>query len=267
MKFRFLIRDLLWLTVVVGGKCGLLTLLALSAEAGEPKWGDLKLRFVYDGEPPKSKLLAVPAGVPFAPVDETWVVNPKNKGVANVVFYLDYQRGEALDVHPDVKEPAEGQISVGIVKHRFDPHVSIIRTDQTLVVTNADPIGHVVKGDFGQNDSFNVLLAPGEKTELTFRLPERSPGFLSDSIHTSLNGYLLTCNHPYFAKADENGDVVIRKLAVGKHTFRGWHEGVGMIRAPIQNGKPLKWERALLDVEIKEGENDLGEFAIKQRAR
>jgi hypothetical protein len=262
--FKFTIRELVLLTVI--GAIALVVL-ASSSLAEEPKWGDLKLRFVYDGQPPEVKLLPVRAGVAFAPVDEMWTVDETSKGVANVVVYLDYQRDETLVVHPELKEPKDRQITVSVSRHRFDPHVTIIRTDQSLLVTNVDPIGHNVKGDFSQNASFNILLARGEKTELTFPRPETAPRFLSDSIHPEMVGYLLICNHPYFAKSDENGQVVIRKLAVGKLTFRVWHEGVGLVKSPVQVGKALEWKRGIFEVDIKEGENDLGKFAIKQRAQ
>jgi hypothetical protein len=236
-----------------------------STLADEAKWGDLKLQFVYDGQPPEPKLLPVAPGAPFAPVDETWVVNPKNKSVANVVVYLDYQRDEKLLVHPDLKKPKDREAKVNIMGNRFDPHVTIMRTDQSLVVTNGDPFGHNVKADFLQNASFNVLLATGEKTEQWFQLPERAPSFLSDAIHPQMTGHLLICNHPYFARSDENGQMVIPKLAVGKHAFRAWHEAIGLMGAPVQAGKPIEWKRGIIEIEIKEGGTDLGVFAIKKK--
>jgi hypothetical protein len=235
--------------------------------AEEPKWGHLKIQFVYDGQPPAPRLLAAAPGAPFAPVDETWVVNPKNKGVANVVIYLDYRRGEKLLVHSDLKKPKDSQVQLRILGGRFDPHVTIMRTDQSLVVTNGDPVGHNLKADFFDNNSVNELIAAGGTFEQTFAKPEPFPGYLADSIYPHMDGRLLICNHPYAAKSDQDGQVVISKMAVGKHTFRAWHEGIGAVRTLVQDGKPIEWKRGIIEIEVKEGENDMGVFAIKQRPR
>jgi hypothetical protein len=241
----------------------LLGMFAAVVHAEESKWGDLKLRFVYDGQPPEPKLLAVAAGAPFAPVDETWVVNPKNKGVANVVVYLDLQRGEKLLVHPDLRKPKHSEVKLNILGGRFDPHVTIMRTGQSLVVTNGDPAGHNVVADLFVNHSFNELILAGGAISQIFDSAEPFPMGLRDSLHPHMIGRLLICDHPHAAKSDQDGQVLIGKLPVGKHMFRVWHEAIGTVRALVQAGERLEWKRGLVEVEVKEQGTDLGVFAIK----
>src|SRR6185295_3061600 len=72
-------------------------------------------------------------------VDESVVGNKENGGLANVVVYLmDTAKPK---VHPDYDKEAKAEIVVDTQNCRFEPHVLGIRTGQTLVIGNKDPIG------------------------------------------------------------------------------------------------------------------------------
>jgi hypothetical protein len=84
--------------------------------AEEPQWGDLTLRFVLDGEPPKPAVIAAAAGAPGcgAPVfDEKLVVNAKDKGIANLCVYLLRKPGDSPPpIHPDFGKSAEAEVLI-----------------------------------------------------------------------------------------------------------------------------------------------------------
>ena len=92
--FRFTIRDVLWLMVVVG----LASTMALANE-----WGDLSMRFAYDGEPPRPQPIKLIKDAEFCGgkqlVDESVLVNAGDHGLANVLVWL-LNVDAALPVHP-----------------------------------------------------------------------------------------------------------------------------------------------------------------------
>lgn len=71
-----------------------------------------------------------------------------------------------------------------------------------------------------------------------------------------MRGYLILRDNPYMAVSDVDGKFIIRKLPVGTHKFRVWHERVGWIKnakfgAATSTGKGL-------NLRIREGVNPLG---------
>ena len=67
-----------------------------SANSAEDSlWGDLRIRFVYDGQPPNREALElVPRdGIDAEVLDESLIVHRENGGIANVVAYLYPPRG------------------------------------------------------------------------------------------------------------------------------------------------------------------------------
>ena len=65
---------------------------------------------------------------------------------ANVVVYL-YLRGKTAPVHESYSETADAKVTLDNDKCRFEPHVCLLRTSQTLVVGNKDDVGHNTKID------------------------------------------------------------------------------------------------------------------------
>ena len=110
-------------------------------------WGTVKGKFTYDGDVPKSDNIQVTKDVQFCGKHdlkvEELIVNPKNKGIANVVVYL-YQKRNAKPpkIHPDYEETEKGDVVLDNENCRFEPHIALVRTSQTLIIGNKDPIAH-----------------------------------------------------------------------------------------------------------------------------
>ena len=118
---------------------------ASAALADDDAWGDLSGRFVYDGTPPKTTTHAIKinrdalgATIP----DESLVVSLTDHGLANVLIYLLPKKGAKLRVHPSYKKSADAKVVLSMKRGRFEPHLLLLRTTQTLVKRNDDPIGH-----------------------------------------------------------------------------------------------------------------------------
>ena len=226
--------------------------------ASAQEWGDLEGSFVFKGTPPTPKKIAVEKDPEFCGkhdlVEETVVVNKANGGLANVVVYLlDATKPK---IHPDYAKDAKAEVVVDNANCRFEPHVAAIRTGQTLVLGNKDPIGHNTKADFFTNNAFNDLIPAGGSIKKTFPQAEGQPSPLSCSIHPWMNGYLLIREDPYFAVSDKDGKFVIKNLPVGEHTFVVWSNK--FVSSVTVDGKATTWTRGRAKLNIKPGSNSLG---------
>jgi hypothetical protein len=227
----------------------------------ESRWGDLALRLVYDGDPPKPKKF-IPGFGGVVKESERLLVNAKDHGVANMVIWLDRKPGQLpLRVHPSYAESAQVQVTLATKGRAYVPHVALARTNQPVVISNPDPHDYNVKAELFNNQPFNTLLKAGGSLELKFQGREPTPTRLEESIHFWLSGYLLVRDDPYAAISDKSGKLRIKNLPVGEWTFVVWHE-TGTMRKANLAGKDVEWPRGRVTLEIKPGDNDLGEIKL-----
>jgi hypothetical protein len=228
---------------------------ALEEEHDPAHWGNLEMRFVFDGVPPQ----------PLA-MDESLLVNPKDRGIANVAVWLrrDALTG-VLPVHPSYRKLAAKDIAVGIVADALVPRVTMVQTTQKVMFTNADPHGHNIRAHVFNNTPFNHLLLAGESIERQFPKSESPPMRLDDAIKPGLSGYIHVYEHPYQGVSTANGKLRISNVPIGKWTFVVWHERAGYVKETEVGGKPVKWERGCVQLNIQLGENDLGEVKLSPK--
>jgi hypothetical protein len=242
---------------------------AVSAAAEE--WGDFTATFVLNGQAPKAPACKITQDADFCGkfglCDESLVVNDENQGIANVVVYLYLARGEeAPPAHPDYQETAESEVVLDNDNCRFSPHVALLRSTQTLVVGNSDPIGHNCKIDTFSNAPINYTVPAKGKMEHQFPLAERLPSKVTCSIHPWMHGWVLIRDNPYMGVSDKNGKLIIKNLPVGKWILQVWHEKVGFVDTVKRNGTSEQWRRGRVEVEIVAGENDLGQIQLAPSA-
>jgi hypothetical protein len=217
-------------------------------------WGDLSLRIVYDSDKlPVPKPIAAAAGVAFCGglaglKSDDLLVNPKDRGVANVFVYLLEDAG-AFAVHPDYAKSPKNEAVMTNKGCAFD--------------TNPDPVGHNMKLDSFDNASFNLAIAAGGKITNTFKLPETVPLTVTCTSHRWMAGLVLVRSDPYAAISDASGKVKLANVPAGKWKFRIWHERCGYIPMATLGGKPIQWPRGRIEWEIKPGANDLGDVLVR----
>lgn len=239
-------------------------------------WGNLKGQFLFDGTPPtpapakitKDKECCGKHNI----VDESLVVNPESKGIRNVILYLypetsrtrsRTRQATQIAVHPSYRESEKAEIRLDNLKCRFDPHVVLLRTTQTLLIANSDPIGHNTKIDTFKNDPINYTIASGGTLKHQFPNAERMPSRVSCSIHPWMIGWVLVRDNPYMAVTDTDGKFEIKNLPVGSWQFMFWHEKAGYVDQVTIDGEPQEWKKGRVVLTIKAGDNDLGAIKVK----
>lgn len=250
------------------GKFGLVlcALLATGAGAQAQEWGNLTGTFKFGGDVAAPTKLTPTKDVEFCGkhelFDEKIVANPENKGLANVVIYLNPARNQKVAIHPDFESTAKAEVELKNNSCRFEPRVVLVRTTQTLVIANPDAVAHNSKLDLIANNGRNPIIPPGQSVKETFKKEERLPASVSCSIHPWMSGRVVVKDHPYMAVTDKDGNFTIPNLPAGKWEFQVWHESPGYVQDVSVDGKKTKWNRGRLELEIKPGDNKLGVVEI-----
>lgn len=213
--------------------CGLL--LPSSADA---QYGDVKGQFVLDGDVPSLDPL-VKKGDPTAKdpevcaasdvPDESVVVNPENKGIANIVLFPSRS---PKDINPAMKDAPAEPVVFDQKACQFFPHILVVRAGQEVVVKSDDECAHNVRSSFIRNTPFNFTVAPKDREGQTIDnldAAEPLPMPIKCDIHPYMQAYWIIADHPYVGVTDKDGNFEIKGLPAGKHTFRVWHEKAGYI--------------------------------------
>jgi hypothetical protein len=243
----------------------------LTAEEG---FGHLRGRFVYDGEPPAPKLLTITGAEreelePLKLVDESLVVDVKNRGLANVVVVLYVPKDEAPPpMHPAYRiasdTPDDRRTrTMSMLDTRYVPHVLLVRTDEIYLASSDTQRSYNPKLHLANNHDQCPTLAPGSSLTHEFRHRERRPALLSDSIYPWMRGWIVIQDHPYMAISGADGHFEIRHIPVGERTFRFWHERSGHVASVTIDGARVEWEKGLARFGINAGEVvDLGDVKV-----
>ncbi len=230
-------------------------------------WGHLRGRFVFDGPAPKRKRINT-GDEEFCRelelFDESLLVNEDNGGLENVVLFLYVRSSEPPPPpHSSYEESLHGKVVLNNEKTTFIPHVNLLLTTQTLVVTNRDPISDSIKIDMLRNVPVNRNMAAGETIELTFPKAERTPAHVSCAIHLWESAWLLVKRSPYFARTGPDGRFEIRNVPAGDRSFVVWHEMAAYVKQATVGGVATQWSRGRMDVTLRGDETtDLGEIHL-----
>ncbi|MCP4193245.1 MAG: hypothetical protein GY768_21755 [Planctomycetaceae bacterium] len=238
-----------------------------SALPVQAQWGTLTGQFIYDGKAPTPQPAKINKDVAVCGkhklVNEDLVVNPDNGGIQNIVLFLYVKRGKkAPQPHPDYAATANNEVVLDNSNCRFEPHVALLRTTQTLVVGNKDTVGHNTKVDVLKNIPINPIVPASKSIKQKFPKEERLPALVSCSIHPWMSARVLIRESPYMAVTDKDGKFSIKDLPVGKHTFQVWQEAAGYVSSVTVDGKKTKWSKGRFDYTVNDGENDMGVIKV-----
>lgn len=236
-------------------------------------WGHLKVRFVYDGDPP-SPVPIIPDKDPqycgnFKLFEENVVVNRENGGIANVLAYLDKRSSkvEEIPIHESYLAKARDEVVLDNKGCRFEPRVTILWTPQTLLLKNSDSVGHNTNYLTFENPGENNLIPASGVLARELPKPEPRAAKVTCNIHPWMASWLLVKDHPYAAASGSDGMVEIKNLPAGTWTFQFWHEAEGYVADVNLNGEDTEWARGRPSFTIEDGKTtDVGvvKFAPKE---
>ena len=160
-------------------------------------------------------------------VPEDTIVNPKTRGIQNVVVWLRPANKErepklpADAIHPDLaKEKVKA--ATHVIDQpccQFVPRITVAREGDGLEVKNSAPVNHNVKWSANENGEFNVNLAPGQSHKLPNPLKyERTQIPFECNVHPWMKGQVRVFDHPYFALTDADGKFKIKNAPAGTST-------------------------------------------------
>lgn len=245
---------------------GLLAVATAISPVAAQTWGNLKLRFVYDGDAPDAKPANITADQQFCGkfhvVDESLVVNKENNGIANVVVSLSTgRRGPQPSIHPSYEASSTDAVTLDNSHCRFDPHVVAVRPRQPLTLGNSDAVGHNVNIACLFNPQYNKVIPAGGQDTYQFALEERYPVKVTCNIHPWMAAWILVRNHPYVGISDSDGNLKLANLPAGTWTFQFWQEKAGnLTQLKIPGAKELG--KGQYQITVAEGDADLGDVTV-----
>jgi hypothetical protein len=233
-------------------------------------WGSLSGRVTFADDPlptpddmtPKMQIHADKAcclaktASALEKVDNTWIVDPKNKGVRFVLVYLKAPPGTYFPIHEADKKRAK-KVVIDQPHCMFVPHVAAtfpsfydgkedVETGEKVEFKNSAPVPHNTRatGNPLKNPGFNVTLPPGASKLELFKA-QNTPVMINCDIHPWMKAWLGVYDHPYFAVTEADGSYNIERVPAGATvTVFGWHEAIGFL--PGRDGQK---------VELKAGKN------------
>jgi hypothetical protein len=227
----------------------------LGEPAAEGGWGHLRGRFVVKGKVPELPKVEIRHDLAYCSKcdvqNESIVVGP-NQELANVlVWLLDKPTG----IHDDYKKTESAEVVLDHRKCRFEPHVCLLRTTQTLKILNSDPLAHNIQVA-SSSQAFNKLRPSGTATTEKLTRAERLPLPVSCAIHPWERSYLLVRDNPYMAVTHQDGAFELKNLPAGKLRFQAWHEVSGYLAVG-------DWKRGQFTCTIEPGKaQDLGTVEV-----
>lgn len=221
--------------------CALILLFASTASAQPPAWVTIKGQVVL----PADVALPVPAKLDVnqdkahclakgALLDEKTLVNPKNRGIKNVVVWLrpnakdPAAKFKAKDIHPADANRKPADVVIDQPCCVFVPRVTVCRVGDTIVVKNPAPVAHNFFWSSADNGELNVTIAA--KGQHKFEKPLVAEGSAIPfrcTIHPWMQGHVRIFDHPYYALTDVEGKFEIKNAPAGNYTIVYWHETVG----------------------------------------
>lgn len=227
---------------------------AIPAQSGG--YGTIKGRLVYGGDKAPDMPLFDTKNQPFCGdlkvFDRSLEVDPKTKGIANGLAWIVSPKGRNAEAEKALiaKTP---KVSIDNKDCEFVPRTTAMIKGQDLEFTSSDPVGHNSHVT-GFTYSTNPALAAKGKAEAPKVVAEKRPMNLSCNIHGWMKGWILVCDHPFFAVTDKDGSFEITGVPAGTQNLIIWQEKPGFVSTGGTKGQP---------VEVKAGGTvDLGDVVL-----
>jgi hypothetical protein len=204
------------------------------------KGGELSGTVTFKGEPPTNqpnKVLVNPEFCGDTVYEETYLVNPQNKGLGNVVISIEgIEKGKKAEDLPIVFEN---------LKCHFVPHIQAGMVGKYYEVRNLDPVLHNCHLRQNEQTIFNVAMPPNGRN---IKKPLSEAGIITANCdaHKFMKGAIFVAPNPYFAVTDKDGNYTISDIPPGKYNVKIWHESL-----PVQEKEIIIKPREKTDLSLQ----------------
>lgn len=235
----------------------------LSTVACAQEWGTVRGRILYGGDVPEPVLLDIERDADVCGnlglVDESLVVSRETRGIRYVAIWLDSK--EPVPVHADLKGFSEEPPVLDNHNCRFEPHMQLVRTGQTIQLKNSDPVTHNAAVYVRRTTPFSEVIPQNKPLEKKFAKAETLPTRVDCSIHAWMKAWLIISDHPYVAVTAADGRFEMKNVPAGEWKFRFWHERPGFLKSLTQDGISAPLTKGTWMISVKPSEVvDLGEL-------
>ncbi len=104
----------------------------------------------------------------------------------------------------------------------FEPHLLIVPVGAVVQFPNRDPFFHNVFSLF-EGKRFDLgLYEAGSTRTVSFDRPGVS--YIFCNIHAEMGAVVIALDTPYFAVSNQNGELVIPHVPLGRYSMRVWYE-------------------------------------------
>ncbi len=172
------------------------------------------------------------------------LIDPKSKGIKNVLVWLKSADDTPLSIHPNVKAVPAAAVEIDQPQCQFVPRVVAFREGQALVIKNSSPVAHSAQITGRLNAGMNVVIQPGGVLRLAGNQQlkaESKPLNLGCAFHGWMGGLIGVFDHPYFAISNESGEFEIQNAPAGDCLVFMFHEQFGWLHpGHTSRGHPIK---------------------------
>jgi plastocyanin len=169
--------------------------------------------------------------------DETYVVDPKSKGVADAFAYVFTPKGK----NPEVEAALLSKSPTVVMDQkncRFLPHCVAVFMGQEMIFKSSDPVGHNVHCS-GFNINLNQMVPVGGQLKETFTKIDTGPVKITCDLHPWMNGALMVFDHPFFAITKPDGSFEIKGVPAGPQQLIVRHAESGFITTGLRRGQTI----------------------------
>lgn len=166
-------------------------------------------------------------------LDDLVLVNPKNRGIKNVVVWVRPAGANPKAVfapneihHGDATRKA-AEVVIDQPCCMFVPRITVARVGDTLVVKNPAPVAHNFFWVSGNNGAHNPNIPAAGHFKIGPLAAESAPIPYKCTIHPWMAGMVRVFDHPYYAVTDDDGKFTISNAPVGNYALVAWHEKTG----------------------------------------
>jgi hypothetical protein len=212
---------------------------------GQGEYGTIKGRLVWGGDTiPPVRVLEEKGKAQKDPnvcakdksiLSRSLVVDPDTKGVSFAFAFLRRPNGENPQAVKDLlaRNP---KVELDQQNCEFVPYVVPMHRDQVLLVKSSDVgINHNVRLTGFANPGVNSTIAAGRDLEIKLEA-ERQPIPLQCDIHPWMKGWVMVCDHPFFAVTGKDGSFEIKGVPPGEQKLVIWQESVGYANPGLGRG-------------------------------